>query len=193
MVSSPSSVCKKPSPKTPAFKTSMSSEEWCFKNCAANVRTDDKELRSRCNGEHRACPRSLRILPTACSALDKSRHARITWHPWRARLLAVSNPIPVLAPVTMATRVDKSSPWRICSEDVLRTINTTKLKQACRFWRFLRFPHNISYDIIPQNYQLFNLINWGFMFSEFILFPKLMYNYRVRKRFFTFRMLSLTA
>ncbi len=123
IVSSPSSVCEKPRPKTPAFKMSMSSEVWSFKNCATNVRTDDKELRSRGRGEHRACPRSLLILPTACSALAKSRHARMTWHPWRARLLAVSNPIPVLAPVTMATRVDKSSPWRICSEDVLKTIS----------------------------------------------------------------------
>ena len=48
--------------------------------------------------------RSLSISSAAPRAFSGSRQARTTWAPRSARARAVANPMPLLAPVTRATR-----------------------------------------------------------------------------------------
>ena len=88
----------------PALLTSTWISAYSSRTRRANSRTESNDARSR-GCTKTASPPWARIRAAAASALSRERHAKITVYSYvTANARAVSNPRPVLLPVTIATR-----------------------------------------------------------------------------------------
>jgi hypothetical protein len=78
----------------------------CDLKSAAHLRTDSSVRKSSSNMSTSAPLELSRMYVAASCALSALRHARNTFIPSRAKDRAVSLPMPVLEPVTIATRLE---------------------------------------------------------------------------------------
>ena len=103
-ISKPSAVSRRGMAITPALLTRTSRRSWPAAKSAANLRTDARSARSSSASSSSAPGASIWSRSTAPAPRSWSRQATTTWAPALATARAVSNPSPLLAPVTTITR-----------------------------------------------------------------------------------------